>query len=62
MHAPVHAPVFAVPPDGTTAYVVGNGNSTLTPVTVADNVSGMPMTVVTGPVADILDIAIVAAG
>lgn len=47
-------------PDGTTAYVVGNGNSTLTPITVAGNVPGEPMTVATGSSADILDIAIVA--
>ncbi len=48
-------------PDGTTAYIVGNGNSTLTPITVAGDVMGQPITVATGSSADILDIAIVAA-
>ena len=49
-------------PDGTCAYIVGNGNSTLTPITVAGDVLGQPITVATGVSADILDIAIVAAG
>lgn len=65
--APIHlvnksAPHWiAFTPDGTTAYVVGNGNSTLTPIPVASGVPGQPITVATGTSADILDIAIVAA-
>lgn len=51
---------IAFTPDGLTAYVVGNGNSTLTPITVASNTLGEPITVSTDPSADILDIAIVA--
>lgn len=47
-------------PDGTTAYIVGNGNNTLTPITVAGDVLGQPITVAIGSSADILDIAIVA--
>jgi len=46
-------------PDGTTAYVVGNGNSTLTPITVATGVPGTPIQVSSDPDADLLDIAIV---
>jgi DNA-binding beta-propeller fold protein YncE len=49
----------AFTPDGTTAYIVGNGNSTLTPITVAGDVLGQPFFVSTDPAADILDIAIV---
>jgi len=45
-------------PDGATAYVVGNGNSTLTPVTVSSGIPGTPIQVSTDPDADILDIAI----
>lgn len=51
---------IAFTPDGATAYIVGNGNSTLTPITVAGNVPGEPIKVATGSSADILDIAIVA--
>lgn len=51
---------IAFTPDGATAYIVGNGNSTLTPITVQGNVLGPPITVSTDPAADILDIAIVA--
>lgn len=50
----------AFTPDGTTAYVVGNGDSTLTPITVATGAIGTPIKVSTDPAADILDIAIVA--
>lgn len=49
---------IAFTPDGATAYVVGNGNSTLTPVTVASGTPGTPIQVSTDPDADILDIAI----
>lgn len=49
----------AFSPDGKTAYIVGNGNSTVTPIKVAGNVLGTPITVSTDPVSDILDIAIV---
>jgi YVTN family beta-propeller protein len=51
---------IAFTPDGTTAYVVGNGNSTLTPITVASGTPGTPIQVSTDPAADILDIVIVA--
>lgn len=51
---------IAFTPDGTTAYIVGNGNGTLTPITVAGNTLGQPITVSTDADADILDIAIVA--
>lgn len=51
---------IAYTPDGTTAYIVGNGNRTLTPITVATNTLGQPITVSSDPCADILDIAIVA--
>lgn len=51
---------IAFTPDGATAYVVGNGNSTLTPVTVASGTPGTPIQVSTEKSADILDIAIVA--
>jgi len=51
---------IAFTPDGTTAYVVGNGNSTLTPITVASGTPGTSIHVSTDPAADILDIAIVA--
>jgi YVTN family beta-propeller protein len=50
----------AFTPDGATAYVVGNGDSTLTPITVATGAIGTPIKVSTDPAADILDIAIVA--
>ncbi|MBM4098775.1 MAG: hypothetical protein FJ260_02295 [Planctomycetes bacterium] len=52
----------AFTPDGTTAYVVGNGNSTLTPIWVANGTPGKPIVVSTDPNADILDIAIVSGG
>lgn len=51
---------IAFTPDGLTAYVVGNGNGTLTPITVKDNTTLKPIPVTTDPSADILDIAIVA--
>lgn len=52
---------IAFTPDGAKAYIVGNGNGTLTPITVKGNVLGTPITVSADPAADILDIAIVAA-
>jgi DNA-binding beta-propeller fold protein YncE len=45
---------IAFTPDGSTAYVVGNGNSTLTAITVASNTAGTPIKVSTDPNADIL--------
>lgn len=52
---------IAFTPDGARAYIVGNGNGTLTPITVADNSLGELIIVSTDRAADILDIAIVAA-
>lgn len=52
---------IAFTPDGTTAYVVGNGDSTLTPVTVATGTPGTPIQVSSDPDSDILDIAILPA-
>ncbi len=52
---------IAFTPDGTKAYIVGNGNATLTPITAAGNTLGQPITVSADVAADILDIAIVAA-
>lgn len=45
--------------DGQTAYVVGNGNSTLTPITVAGGVPQTPIVLSTDPAADFLAIALV---
>ena len=50
---------IAFTPDGQTAYVVGNGNSTLTSITVATNKAASPIKVSTDPDSDILAIAIV---
>ncbi len=44
--------------DGQTAYVVGNGDSTLTPITVATGVAGTPIKVSTDPDSDLLAIAL----
>ncbi len=44
--------------DGQTAYVVGNGDSTLTPITVATGVPGTPIKVSTDPDSDLLAIAL----
>ncbi|NML07304.1 beta-propeller fold lactonase family protein [Sphingomonas sp. G-3-2-10] len=52
---------IAFTPDGARAYIVGNGNGTLTPITVADNTLGELIIVSTDRAADILGIAIVAA-
>jgi YVTN family beta-propeller protein len=52
---------IAFTPDGQTAYVVGNGNSTLTPIAVASGSPGTPIQVSTDPDADLLAIAIVPA-
>ena len=52
---------IAFTPDGRTAYVVGNGNSTLTPITVATGRPGKPIKVTTDPEADLLAISIVRA-
>ncbi|MDP2289449.1 MAG: YncE family protein [Actinomycetota bacterium] len=49
---------IAFTPDGVTAYVVGNGNSTVTPITVASGTPGTPIQVTTDPDADLLAIAI----
>lgn len=49
---------IAFAPDGQTAYVVGNGNSTLTPITVATGTAGTPIQVSTDPASDLLAIAI----
>ena len=46
--------------DGQTAYVVGNGDSTLTPITVATGVPGTPIQVSTDPDSDLLAIALAA--
>ena len=53
---------IAFTPDGTTAYVVGNGNGTLTPIWVANGRLGTPILVSADQNADILDIAIVSGG
>jgi len=45
-------------PDGTTAYVVGNGDSTLTPIAVASGKAGTPIQVSKDPVSDLLAIMI----
>jgi DNA-binding beta-propeller fold protein YncE len=49
---------IAFTPDGQTAYVVGNGNSTLTPITVASGTPGTPIQVSNDPDSDLLAIAI----
>lgn len=51
---------IAFTPDGATAYAVGNGNRTLTPITVLSGTAGTPIQVSNDVVADILDIVIVA--
>ncbi|MDO9484694.1 MAG: hypothetical protein Q7K25_01325 [Actinomycetota bacterium] len=51
---------IAFTPDGLLAYVVGNGDSTLTPITVAGNTPGTPAVLSTDPDADMLAIAITA--
>lgn len=50
---------IAFTPDGTSAYVVGNGNSTLTAITVAGDQPGAPITVTADPNSDILAIRII---
>jgi DNA-binding beta-propeller fold protein YncE len=52
---------IAFTPDGRTAYVVGNGNSTVTPITVASDKAGTPIKVTTDPESDILAIKIIPA-
>jgi YVTN family beta-propeller protein len=44
--------------DGKTAYIVGNGNSTVTPVAVASGTAGTPIKVSNDPDSDLLAIAI----
>ena len=57
--APMSQPHWiAFTPDGLTAYVVGNGNSTLTPITVASGKPGTPVVLSSDPDADLLAIAI----
>jgi len=51
----------AFTPDGKTAYVVGNGNSTVTAITVANDQPGTPIKVSTDPNSDILAIRIIPA-
>jgi DNA-binding beta-propeller fold protein YncE len=46
-------------PDGQTAYVVGNGNSTVTPITVATGKPGRPIQVTADPDSDLLAISII---
>lgn len=53
---------IAFTPDGTTAYVVGNGNSTLTPITVATGTAGTPIQVLTDKESDLLAISITSTG
>lgn len=50
---------IAFTPDGQTAYVVGNGNSTVTPITVATGKPGRPIKVTTDPDSDLLAISII---
>lgn len=52
---------IAFTPDGQAAYVVGNGNSTVTAITVASDQAGTPITVTTDPDSDILAIKIIPA-
>ena len=52
---------IAFTPDGQTAYVVGNGNSTMTPITVATGKPGRPIQVTSDPDSDLLAISIVQA-
>jgi DNA-binding beta-propeller fold protein YncE len=52
---------IAFTPDGQTAYVVGNGNSTVTPITVATGKPGRPIQVTSDPDSDLLAISIVQA-
>ncbi len=49
---------IAFTPDGQTAWVVGNGNSTVTPITVASGQPGAPIKVSTDPDSDLLAIVI----
>jgi YVTN family beta-propeller protein len=49
---------IAFTPDGQTAYVVGNGNSTVTPITVASGKPGTPIKASNDPDSDLLAIAI----
>jgi DNA-binding beta-propeller fold protein YncE len=51
----------AFTPDGRTAYVVGNGNATVTPIRVATGKPGKPIKVTSDPQADLLAIGIVQA-
>jgi YVTN family beta-propeller protein len=52
---------IAFTPDGQTAYVVGNGNSTVTPITVATGRPGEPIKGSADPDSDLLAIAIIPA-
>lgn len=52
---------IAFTPDGRTAYVVGNGNSTVTPITVASDKPGTAIKVTTDADSDILAIRIIPA-
>ncbi len=49
---------IAFTPDGLTAYIVGNGNSTVTPITVASGKAGTPIKVSNDSESDLLAIAI----
>jgi YVTN family beta-propeller protein len=49
---------IAFTPDGKTAYVVGNGNGTVTPITVASGKPGTPIKASNDPDSDLLAIAI----
>lgn len=49
---------IAFTPDGKTAYAVGNGNSTLTPITVATGAAGKAIRLSNNPNSDLLAIAI----
>jgi DNA-binding beta-propeller fold protein YncE len=49
---------IAFTPDGKTAYVVGNGNGTVTPITVASGKPGTPIEASNDPDSDLLAIAI----
>jgi DNA-binding beta-propeller fold protein YncE len=52
---------IAFTPDGRTAYVVGNGNSTVTPITVATGKPGRPIQVTADSDSDLLAISIIQA-
>jgi hyaluronoglucosaminidase len=50
---------IAFTPDGKTAYVVGNGNSTVTAIDVATGTAASPIKVTTDPDSDLLAITII---